>query len=334
MQNLDAPQHGGRLHAAADLFSIPLAQWLDLSTGINPYSWQPPDIPLSVWQRLPDSYAELESAAHHYYGAEVLSIPGSQWAIQTLPSLFPQARTWIPSEGYEEHRYWWQKLGHEIRLYDDLSSLPLQKHDVVVVINPNNPTTNRYERDELIALADTLNILQGTLLVDEAFMDATPEASVFAGNSTLPANLIVLRSMGKFFGLAGMRLGFIYCNEHLQQTLRSVLGPWAVSHPAAYVASLALQDTHWQQQNRLRLAQSSIKLKAILLEHFDQHSISCDTLFCTLQLESNKAAQLYNHCAQQGVLLRLFEQWGKIRIGLTTKPGLQRLQSALQCWNS
>lgn len=327
------PHHGGRLQAAASQFNIPVSDWLDLSTGINPDNWEVPPLPQHIWQRLPDSYEPLEAAATHYYGAPVFAIPGSQWAIQNLPTILETGRAWLPKEAYEEHQYWWLQHLHNVQLYESLTAITPNQYDAVVIINPNNPTGKIHSAADIIELAIGLQSLQGHLILDEAFMDPTPEQSVFSQALTLPKNLIVLRSMGKFFGLAGLRLGFVYCNEQIKQRLQQQLGPWAVSNPAAYIGELALRDKNWQQSARKELQENSHQLHRLLQRFVLATSLQPTSLFCTLQLSGAKADSLYNHCAQRGILVRHFPQWGKIRVGLTTKSGMERLQSVLECWD-
>ncbi|MEE2729191.1 MAG: threonine-phosphate decarboxylase CobD [Pseudomonadota bacterium] len=328
-----APLHGGRLLAAAEQFKIPLNDWLDLSTGINPISWPVPSLPDHVWQRLPDSYAQLEAVAGDYYGAPVFAVPGSQWAIQTLPSVLNAERVWLPQEGYEEHQYWWQQYQHRMLTYETLDNITPQQGDCVVVINPNNPTAHTADGETLLRLADHLATLQGHLILDEAFVDPIPQTSVFHQNHNLPDSLVVLRSLGKFFGLAGVRLGFVYCSDAIRARLQPKLGPWAVSHPAAWIGEQALQDIEWQQSTREQLQKQQTQLHQLLQEHVQSASVQSTALFCTLRLPSASATALFNHCAGRGILLRHFPHWNKIRVGLTTPSGMERLQSALQCWD-
>lgn len=327
------PQHGGRLQAAAEQFNIPESDWLDLSTGINPTSWDVPAIPPSVWQRLPDNYAQLEAAAAEYYQAPVMAIPGSQWAIQNLPLAVKTRRVWLPQQAYEEHQYWWEQSQNDIKLYESLTAIKAKPFDSVVVINPNNPSGHSDSPDHLCELAISLQAQQGYLVLDEAFMDPTPEQSVFFQHRDLPDNMIVLRSLGKFFGMAGLRLGFIYCQQPIRSLLQHMLGPWAISHPASYLGELALRDRDWQQTAIKELRHKSEQLHRLLENHVDVSSICSTRLFSTLQLSPEAAESLFKHCAQQGILLRHFPQWGKIRVGLTTKSGRERLQSALECWD-
>ncbi|AJQ93436.1 histidinol-phosphate/aromatic aminotransferase and cobyric acid decarboxylase [Gynuella sunshinyii YC6258] len=330
VSSVTAPFHGGRLQQAANEFGIAAEQWLDLSTGVNPEGWPVPHLPAEVWQRLPENDDALEQAAARFYGRPMLAVPGSQWAIQTLPMLFAPTRVWIPRYGYAEHAFHWRLNGHQLETYDELPDQhQLAPDDIVIAVNPNNPTGYRYQPDQLLGLAMKLQQLSGHLLVDEAFMDPSPRYSLLSG--TVPDNLIVLRSLGKFFGLAGIRLGFICCDPALQQKLQQRLGPWAISHPARYVGALALQDTVWQQHAQQQIKYSSEKLTNLLSQHFAEDQLSTTALFVTLTLEeSQQARQLYQHCGQHAVLVRIFPEWQKIRFGLADDFGLNRLAEVLE----
>ena len=238
-KNLINITHGGDLDQAAREFGIPREKWLDLSTGIAPWSWPVSDIPTAVWQRLPAVDCPLRHAAAAYYGCPpdaVLAIPGSQFAIQTLPQLFPDnTRVAIPELGYFEHRKAWQKAGHQLVDYSDqaLDQLELQieagELDVVLVINPNNPTATLLERTRLLHWCELLARRGGCLIVDEAFMDTEQRMSL-ASECPRPG-LVVLRSLGKFFGLAGLRVGFVLAESPVLELLSQRLGPWAVNGP-------------------------------------------------------------------------------------------------------
>ena len=158
--------HGGDLDQAAQDFAIDRDEWLDLSTGIAPWSWPIPEIPNAVWQRLPAVECPLRLVAANYYGCQpeaLLAIPGSQFAIQTLPQLFPAtSRVAIPRLGYFEHHKAWQQAGHTLLDYSDLSLDQLQQQikagelDVVLVINPNNPTATLLPRERLLHWCELL----------------------------------------------------------------------------------------------------------------------------------------------------------------------------------
>ena len=184
-------EHGGRLRQAAAHYNIPLADWLDLSTGINPHGWPVPALPAAVWQRLPESDDGLEAAAAAYYGnPNLLPVAGSQAAIQWLPALLPKAAVACIAPLYAEHPHAWQQAGHKVR-YLQNATLPralAAATPYVLLCNPNNPTADRHPHELVLDAARQLHKRGGWLIVDEAFVDATPELSVtpLAGTPEAP----------------------------------------------------------------------------------------------------------------------------------------------------
>ncbi len=319
-------KHGGNLREASRLYSIPLENWIDLSTGINPHSWVPPEIPMAVWQRLPEIDDDLLLAAQHYYTCDdLLPVAGSQVAIQSLPYCRQHSRIGIISPSYAEHAYWWEQAGHDV-IYMTADDIDLLIHtlDVLVLINPNNPDGKQYYISKLLKWHQQLNKKKGWLIVDEAFIDSTPEKSLLSQHKTMPEGLIVLRSIGKFFGLAGIRLGFIAAQPKLLQQIEHQQGPWAVSHPARWLGALALKDQQWQQQTCYFLAQQSKNLYQILSLYF--HNIQQSNYFCYLQ--HPLAKQIKQQLAQQGIWVRYFENPSALRFGLPANDAeLQKLRN-------
>lgn len=326
-------EHGGRLRAAAAQYNIPLADWLDLSTGINPQPWPVPPLPVDVWQRLPEADDGLEAAASAYYGnASLLPVAGSQAAIQWLPALLPRAAVACIAPLYAEHPQAWQHAGHKVRFLQN-ATLPRAlavATPYVLCCNPNNPTATHHPRDIVLEAADSLKKRGGWLIVDEAFIDATPEESVtaLAGTADAP-NLIVLRSLGKFFGLAGARVGFIFAADDLLQRMAEAMGPWTVSGPARAVARMALADRDWQAATRGELLAAGARLGELLAAYGEVRSTP---LFATLT--HAEAAALHAHLARRGILTRLFEQQPLLRFGLpASESEWQRLADALGDWS-
>ncbi|HEX5337917.1 MAG TPA: threonine-phosphate decarboxylase CobD [Gallionella sp.] len=304
-------EHGGRLRAAALRYGIPEADWLDLSTGINPNGWPVPPLPADIWQRLPQDDDGLDAAAQDYYGtAELLVVAGSQAAIQALPTLRASSCVALVAPSYAEHAHAWQRQGHEVFCVPAEEMLRIDA-DVKVIVNPNNPTGKLFTRDELLNLHAQQAARGGWLVVDEAFMDATPEHSL-ARVCPLPG-LIVLRSLGKFFGLAGARVGFVLAEPMILNELAEALGPWPVAAPSRHVALLALRDHEWQRAMREALPQASQRLEGLLVAHGLRPSGGC-SLFQWLCCAD--AASVHGQLAQQGVLTRLYEQPASIRFGL------------------
>jgi cobalamin biosynthetic protein CobC len=321
-------EHGGRLRAAAAHYGIPAGNWLDLSTGINPEPWPVPPLPASVWQRLPEEGDGLEDAAAACYGnASLLPVAGSQAAIQILPTLLPRAVIACLSPLYGEHPHAWRKAGHRVRMIDvGLSRAVAAMTPYVLACNPNNPTATRHSRAELLDAAGRLQQRGAWLIVDEAFIDATPQDSVadLAGTAAAP-KLIVLRSLGKFFGLAGARVGFVFAAPDLLQKLREELGPWTVSGPARSVARMALADADWQAAARSRLPAAARRLHALLASLGEVRSTA---LFAALRSPDN--ADLHARLAHTGILTRHFAEDGLLRFGLPgTEDEWERLRLGL-----
>lgn len=321
--------HGGQLRHASRTYGIPLERWLDLSTGISPWAYPLPPVPPDCWQRLPEAEDGLEAAAAHYYGSTaLLPVNGSQQAIQALPHLRPaRQRVGILSPAYHSHQQAWQAAGHEVLAVD---AAQLEQHlptlDVLVVVNPTNPTACQYAPETLRHWHQRLAQRGGWLVVDEAFMDATPANSLITAEPV--AGLVVLRSIGKFFGLAGIRLGFVWAEPHLLRRLAQQQNDWAVSHPARWAGRLALADSGWQQQQRERLHTASQRLRTLLANRFTAE-VSHSALFAYVPLAN--AAQVHQHLAQQGILTRLFLKPAALRFGLPASAAdWQRLQEGLR----
>ena len=336
--NRVAVKHGGDLDAASRKFGIAEGQWLDLSTGISPWSWPVPAIPESVWRRLPGSGSALQQAAADYYGCApgaVLPVAGSQIAIQQLPQLFTGAVVAIPNRGYAEHRHAWRQAGHRVRLYGSTGQLQqwVSQGEVshAVVINPNNPTAGLLGREPLLALHRTLAGRGGVLLVDEAFMDVTPQHSL-APLCPLPG-LVVLRSVGKFFGLAGIRLGFALATPALLASLKERLSPWMVSHPADWLGARALRDRDWQGLQVARLQQQSARWLRALQQQLPELTFSATALFASGFGDAELCRQCHGALARQGVWVRIFEpDQGRnaLRFGLPAGGDMARAVAALE----
>ncbi len=306
-------EHGGHLIDAAKKYNIPKEQWIDLSTGINPNGWPIPDIPAECWQRLPEAADGLNKAAKEYYQCQkILPVAGSQAAIQALPLLRSYSKVGVLAPAYAEHGYSWQKAGHEvIELSVESIDSQIAQLDVLILINPNNPTGYCFSKPELLAWHKKLNTHNGWLIIDEAFVDSIPEQSL--SSHPIVEGLIVLRSIGKFFGLAGIRCGFVIATETLLNQLDEHLGPWPISHPSRYIASLALGDEQWQQKTRHELQKQSVRLAKLLNKCGLMVTAQTD-LF--IWIKTTEAENIYHVLAQQGILIRLFTQPLSLRFGL------------------
>lgn len=321
-------EHGGRLLRAARRHGIAPSDWLDLSTGISPFAWPVPAIPACTWHRLPQDDDGLAEIAGDCYGApHVLPVAGSQAAIQALPLLRAPSRVGILAPGYAEHAHAWRRAGHVV---DMLPAVQLIEHaarfDVVVLIHPNNPAGEVFERAALLSLHSTLAARGGWLVVDEAFIDATPEHSLC--DVADRNGLVVLRSAGKFFGLAGARAGFVCAAPDLLDGLRERLGPWTLAGPTRHVLKLALADREWQMQARVRLHACSTRLRELLALHGLEPTAGCAMFqWCC----DERALALHEALAARAILTRYFDDPASLRFGLPADDAaFARLDLALR----
>ena len=248
--------HGGDLGSVRRRFPAATLPWIDLSTGINPVPYPVPPLPPESWTRLPaheDLRALIEAAAKRY-GVDdpetIVAAPGTQALIQLLPRLVPRSRVAIAGPTYEEHEVSWRRQGHEVTVVDRLPG----SADVTVLVNPDNPT------GRLLSASD-LEAVTGLLIVDEAFIDFHPRSASLAGK-----NAIVLRSFGKTYGLAGLRLGFAIAEPVLANRLREELGPWAVPGPAIEIGRQALADDAWLARTAKRVTADSKRVDNLLMQ--------------------------------------------------------------------
>ena len=328
------PAHGGDLAAARALFPYAPEPWLDLSTGINPRPYPVGDLPGPAWSRLPAAgdVDALCAAAAACFGvpdaASVVAAPGSQALIQWLPRLVRPGRVAVLAPTYGEHAAAWAAAGHRVQAVPSLARAD-GAADVVVVTNPNNPDGRLVASDALIDQARRLAGRGGWLVIDEAFADVVPTASAAAAAGQ--DGLVVLRSFGKFFGLAGVRLGFLLAPLGLAAAMRTALGQWAVSGPAIAIASRAFGDRRWIAATRDRLAGDSVRLDR-LLARYGVDVVGGTPLFRLLR--DARAATLFDGLGRHGIYVRRFPEHANwLRLGLPgDEDGWTRLDCALAAW--
>ena len=323
--------HGGRLDAAIARHGGTRRTWLDLSTGIGPISYPVPDLSRAVWRDLPDEGLWLAAAdalrqavgAGPHVGVSLAA--GSQQHIQLLPRLFKAQDVSIVGYTYGEHAAQWRAAGHSVLATDGLASAEATAR-IVVAVNPNNPDGRILDRAELLDLSRRLAAKGGALVVDEAFGDVTPNASVAADAAR--DGLIVLRSLGKFYGLAGVRLGGALCSPAMAERLEVLVGPWGVSGPALAIGASAWADRTWSTRNRRKLAGMREALEQIVQEA--RLDVVGGTDLFVLARHA-RAAAIADALARKHILVRSFEgrpEW--LRFGLPSgKIASRRLSAAL-----
>ncbi|MEM8848752.1 MAG: threonine-phosphate decarboxylase [Pseudomonadota bacterium] len=303
-----ARDHGGGLDAARAAHGG--ADWIDLSTGINPQPYPLPDLPARTWTALPDRDAEhaLIAAARAFWqvpaDADILPAPGASALIARLPLIAPPGPVHIPGPTYNEHEAAFRTAGHAIA----------PDGPTRILVHPNNPDGHWH---------DTLPPADLTIL-DESFCDVAPDRSHVA-RTDRPGTLI-LKSFGKFWGLAGLRLGFAIAHPDTLAPLRDALGPWPVSGPALAIGTAALRDTAWAAATRARLTKDAARLDALMAPH---GAIVGGTPLYRLY-DTADAQALQTRLARHGIWSRIFPYsatW--LRLGLPPAEAWPRLRRAL-----
>ncbi|HEY6834434.1 MAG TPA: threonine-phosphate decarboxylase CobD [Pseudolabrys sp.] len=327
--------HGGNLAAARQMFPDAPEPFIDLSTGINPYPYPLPQIPLDCFTRLPDRAAvrRLAAVASRSYGAPsddyVVPAPGTQILLPQIAMLVAPGRAAVLGPTYAEHTRAAVLAGH--RAIEVCEVDQLRCADLAVIVNPNNPDGRIVPKAEILDIARDLRQRDGILVIDEAFADVAPSSVSLIGDIDC-GNIVVLRSFGKFFGLAGLRLGFAITAPGLARRLDLMLGPWAVAGPAIFIGEKALADTSWQSRMLKCLADAAQRLD-LLLAGSGLEIIGGTSLYRLTR--SSKAHDLFDHLGRAGILVRNFAHdpsW--LRWGLpATEAAWQRLNAVLSAYS-
>lgn len=322
--------HGGRLDEASRRFPDAPGPWIDLSTGINPQAWGPATPPEVDLRRLPSdaALAGLNRAAARAFGAEALpvaALPGSEIGLRALAEA-GLPRPWrVVAPAYRSHA---AALPGATAISTAQLAEEAARGGTILLANPNNPDGRMVAPVDLLAVAHRLGGKGGVLVVDEAFVDAVPGASLVP--HLAPADpVLVFRSFGKFFGLAGVRLGFAVGSAGLVAKQADRLGSWPVSATAIALGTSAYADAGWIDATRAGLAEAATTLDRLLAAHGLSARGDCP-LFRLV--ETGQAADLFEALGRAGILVRPFDYaptW--LRFGL---PGdaeaLDRLDRALR----
>ena len=324
-------RHGGELSRLRRRFPEAPEPLIDLSTGINPFPYPLPPIPETAYTRLPEEahirrLAEQAAAAYGASDAGLVAVAaGTQLLISSLPRIFPAARVSVLSPTYGEHAAVWAEAGAVVTEGPSLEAL--EDADVAVLCNPNNPDGRAFDRATVAALAERRARRGGRLIVDEAFAEFAQ-----AGLSAVPLvprpGLMVLKSFGKAYGLAGVRLGFLIAEEEVAERVARALGPWPVSGVAIHLARAALGDAAWRRDTAARLAQAGERLDSLLSAH-RLAAVGGTSLFRLVRHDD--APAVAESLGRAGILVREFtERPDWLRFGLPPDGApWSRLEAAL-----
>ena len=277
---------------------------------------------------------QLLAAARIFWGvpdgAQIVAANGASALIARLPHLTNLiGGAYIPGPTYNEHAAAIRATGN-MWLSDDPEDAVLHTY-----VHPNNPDGKLWEAAHMGGRPLTV--------IDESFCDVTPAESHI--DLTEDTGVIVLKSFGKFWGLAGLRLGFAIASpgtfapvdevklplrkpDHIPMaTLQDHLGPWAVSGPALEIGARALADRPWAEATRTRLKQDAARLDALMTAK-GASVVGGTTLFRLYEVEDASAWQ--TRLARGHVWSRVFPynpRW--LRLGLPSPDRWGHLETAL-----
>lgn len=311
----EAIAHGGDLGAFRRAFPGAPEPWLDLSTGINPIPYPLPGIEASAWTRLPSGEGEaaLRAAAAMAYGApgpdHVVPAPGTQILIETLPRLVSPTRVAVVGPTYAEHAAAWRRAGHGVATVPEIGAIGEAR--VAVLVDPNNPDGRSHALAERLALAEAMERRGGLLVADEAFCDLEPVESLCPHPAP---GRVVLRSFGKTYGLAGLRLGFAVAEPGIAARIAAALGPWTVSGPAQSIGTAALADGAWRETAARDRAADAGRLDRMILRAGGR-IVGGTILFRTADFPDGP--RLWHLLGEAGIAVRRFaDRPERLRFGL------------------
>ena len=313
----DVRDHGGGLDIAIKEYGNVRNNWIDLSTGINPDHYSIPKIPNYFWNTLPDSEAQnsMLKTARLFWNvpknANIIASSGVSQLIAIMPNLLPAGKVEIISPTYNEHAAAFKSNGWKVG----------SNGNVRILVNPNNPNGKHHPITE----EDSNNY--DLIIIDESFCDVTPEKSLI--HLTKQKNVIVLKGLGKFWGLAGLRLGFAIAAPELIESINKLIGPWAISGPAQFIGKAALSDINWISNTRLKLEVNSERLDQIMISH-NIKPIGGTDLFRLFEVKD--ANRIQTKLAKSFIWTRIFPystNW--LRLGIPKNDiEFERLSKALE----
>ncbi|MBX7145921.1 MAG: aminotransferase class I/II-fold pyridoxal phosphate-dependent enzyme [Alphaproteobacteria bacterium] len=334
-KELCLPDHGGDLIYAKNYFGEPNHPWVDLSTGINPRSYPFSFIKNEKYQKLPsqNDISKLLEIARNYYQTpdqvDIIAGPGSQFFLQTLPLFLQEYKNIsILTPTYNEYAKCWGSKNSKITYVKKITELK-RDQQILIICNPNNPNGAIIDHNVILDTAQFLKKNKGILIIDEAFVDPIPEYSIVP--LLHHSNIIVLKSFGKFFGLAGLRLGFMISAHPVIQQINHFLGPWPISHPAIEIGIKAFNDKVWINKTKNWLQITSKKIHSVFQTYnFKQYKGTALFTF----INDSRAFSLYQCLGKKGIYTRIYKEnpsW--IRIGMPLPQTFKRLTKALSLWN-
>ena len=323
--------HGGNVWEISEKYDIPVDQIIDFSISTNP---------LGVPEKAVESIRQHLNLIHHYPD------PDHEWLLEALAEsvgvssnnvlvgngsteliyLFNEVffedgcEAVVPVPTFNEYKAAIERFGgnmifikcdsaNNFRLnLEELENALTKKTRIIFLCNPNSPTGWLYEKSDIlriVQLAADENVL---VFVDEDYIDFVDDSKRYSMADYVKEynNLFVLRSLTKFFGLAGVRIGFGVGSPDLVNVLKRVIMPWSVNSLAMFAAAEAVKDTEFIKNSRLLLSKSKRQMLEMLktVPWLKVYPSETNFLLIEIILEDLTSTQLAKGLAKRGLLIR------------------------------
>lgn len=347
--------HGGNRRVFAAAQGIPESEVMDFSASCNP--WGPPGSVQRCYQESfallshypdPDSLLLKKEIARHFplWPENIIAANGATELIHLIVQFMKPRKALLIEPAFSEYRRALNLAGAEVRAlllrekHDFQINIPellnaAQGVDMVFLCNPNNPTGALLSREEVLAVIEALRRRGIFLVIDEAFMDWTPEGSV-AGALTDQSSFFILRSLTKFYSLPGIRIGYGLGARRLIERLENAKLTWSVNQLAETLGIEALRDGEFQRMSRKFLSEEKDFLTQGLSAIEDLKIFPSSANFFLIKLKNGmRAGELAEKLAAEKIMVRdaanfvgLDNQFFRIAVG--TRDENQRLLEALR----
>ena len=319
-------EHGGNIDDAINVYGGNESDWIDLSTGINPDCYPIPKILDADWRNLPTftEIEKLESLIKFEFNtiSSVMLTPGSQLAISLLPILFKKQKVGILEPTYNDYFLSFKNAGFKVCSCKNLQEL--FKSKIAIIVNPNNPDGKNYQIKDLLLLSKKVSLL----IVDESFIEASEASSIISYINKKTNNIVVIKSFGKLYGLAGLRLGFIFSGESLINRFKKIFSFWPVSKVSIKIASKAIKDKKWMISSQKKLKKKAYILDEIM-KSINFELIGGTNLFRLYSTPNSISSQRL--LAKQFIWSRIFSYSNKwLRLGIPSDRDLKKVKIKLK----
>lgn len=347
--------HGGDVLDASDRAGLLADEIIDFSSNMNPLG-PPPHLRDVIYRSVDDitSYPDVECRGLRKRLADEFEIApesimtgnGSTELIYLLARALGPRRAATFPPCYLDYQRASQMAGAEVAGYvrDEEHGLALDPEkirsacdsaDMLWIGNPNNPTGDLIERDVLEKIAGQFP--NKIFVVDEAFVEFLEDYdSRTILSSDTPANVVIMRSLTKFFAIPGLRLGFMAASPEIVQRMERLKEPWTVNSIALAAGERLYDDRDYMERSRRYVAVERAWLMDGLMKIEGIHPLPSSACFiqCRIDRPGLTSTRLKNLALRRGVLIRdcanfkgLDARW--FRVAVRTRSQNERLISAL-----